>query len=93
MDLVNASGTIVGSTPCLFDNVAIDSKAEIVHACRDRDWTWVIKVGQELVGLDSGLTPAGDDFLGGLLFVAYHLNVLYPGVFCWKQESILNWLK
>ena len=31
-----------------------------------------------LVGLGAGLTPSGDDFLGGLLFGAYALRTAYP---------------
>lgn len=93
MDLLRAGDTVADSRPNPFDNAAIDSKAEIARACRDRDWTRVLEVGRKLIGLGSGLTPAGDDFLGGLLFVAYHLNVLYPGVFHWERESMLNWLR
>ena len=33
---------------------------------------------KELIGLGQGLTPSGDDFLGGLCFVWFRLNELFP---------------
>ena len=46
--------------------------------------------GRELVGLGPGLTPSGDDFLGGLLFAAHSLKTAYPEDFCWGQEVITD---
>lgn len=34
---------------------------------------------RQVVGLGPGLTPAGDDFLGGLLFAVHWLREAYPG--------------
>jgi hypothetical protein len=31
-------------------------------------------VGRELIGLGEGLTPSGDDFMGGVCFTLFHLN-------------------
>jgi hypothetical protein len=44
------------------------------------DRSWSADGLRALVGRGPGLTPAGDDFLGGLLFAAYHLREGYPGV-------------
>jgi len=46
--------------------------------------------GRELVGLGPGLTPFGDDFLGGLLFTAHWLNKAYPEEFRWEQQPIFD---
>jgi hypothetical protein len=50
---------------------------ELASACRRRDMKRVVNVGLDLVGLGPGLTPSGDDYLGGLLFSAYHLEAAY----------------
>jgi len=39
-----------------------------VRALRARDAAGLLRAGSALVGLGEGLTPSGDDFLGGLLF-------------------------
>jgi hypothetical protein len=41
-----------------------------------------------LIGLGEGLTPSGDDFVGGLLFVVHHLRAAYPGAFRWERRAI-----
>jgi hypothetical protein len=41
-----------------------------------------------LIGLGEGLTPSGDDFVGGFLFAAYHLRAAYPGAFRWEQRAV-----
>ena len=54
-----------------------------------------------LIGLGEGLTPAGDDFVGGWLFAAYHLRAAYPstslrvspGAFRWDQRAVDDLLK
>jgi hypothetical protein len=40
----------------------------VVRALRARDAASLLLAGSSLVGLGEGLTPSGDDFLGGLLF-------------------------
>lgn len=46
--------------------------------------------GRELIGLGPGLTPCGDDFLGGLFFAAHWLQEAYPGEVCSETQSIFN---
>jgi len=41
---------------------------DVVRALRARDAAGLLIAGGALVGLGEGLTPSGDDFLGGLLF-------------------------
>lgn len=47
---------------------------------------------RELIGLGAGLTPAGDDFVGGALFAAHHLREAYA--LTWDTQPIddlLDW--
>jgi len=49
---------------------------------------------RELIGLGEGLTPAGDDFVGGLLFIAHHLRQAYA--LTWDTQPIddlLTWAR
>lgn len=46
--------------------------------------------GRELIGLGPGLTPCGDDFLGGILFAAHLLQETYPGKLHAETQSIFN---
>jgi len=40
----------------------------IAHACRQHDLAALLAQAESLVGLGEGLTPSGDDFIGGVLF-------------------------
>jgi hypothetical protein len=62
----------------------------LARACFDQDIARVAQTGKELVGLGPGLTPSGDDFLGGLLFVARSLKTAYPGDFPWEEGPITD---
>ncbi len=53
---------------------------EIAKACLLRDMPGLLREADALVGLGEGLTPSGDDFLGGLLFCVNCIHRLYPGV-------------
>jgi len=52
---------------------------EIAKACLLRDIPGLLREADALVGLGEGLTPSGDDFLGGLLFCVNIIQRLYPG--------------
>ncbi len=43
---------------------------------------------RDLIGLGEGLTPSGDDFVGGWLFAAYHLRAAYLDAFRWEQRAV-----
>lgn len=49
-------------------------------ACLVRDMPNLLREASVLVGLGEGLTPSGDDFLGGLLFCINTIQRLYPGL-------------
>jgi hypothetical protein len=50
---------------------------DIGGACMEHRFARVARQGERLVGLGAGLTPSGDDFLGGLLFSRYVTNEVY----------------
>ena len=52
----------------------------IVQACLSRDLGSLLEHAARLVGLGSGLTPSGDDFLGGLFFAFEMLRRTYPEI-------------
>jgi hypothetical protein len=53
---------------------------EIAKACLLHDMRGLWQEANALVGLGDGLTPSGDDFLGGLLFCVNIIQRLYPGL-------------
>ena len=63
---------------------------DMARACLGQDIAQVARKGRELVGLGPGLTPSGDDFLGGLLFAVHFLKIAYPGDFPGHQEPIVD---
>ena len=60
----------------------------IVRACGAGRLDLALDHGQSLIGLGPGLTPAGDDFVGGVLFAAWHLGVTYPSLCPWDDEPV-----
>jgi hypothetical protein len=58
----------------------------IVQACRQRNGSLLLKQASKLIGLGSGLTPSGDDFLGGLFFAFEILRQAYPEI-----RELQNW--
>jgi len=65
----------------------------LTKACCKQDMVQVAQIGREFVGLGTGLTPSGDDFLGGLLFAAHSLKTVYPEDFDWEQEPVMGLIK
>lgn len=47
----------------------------------EKDYLSLPGVGLSLVGLGGGLTPSGDDLLGGMFFALAQLEQLHPGMF------------
>jgi hypothetical protein len=69
-----------------------DMTLELAHACLDRDFLSVTRKGKEMIGLGPGLTPSGDDFLGGLFFAARSLHQAYPEEFQFDEQAVLELL-
>jgi hypothetical protein len=59
---------------------------EVLTAVRGGATDVILDSGLALVGLGPGLTPAGDDFMGGLLFVVHQLHRAHPGRVAWSLE-------
>lgn len=59
-------------------NFAWPAVEEIAIACLSHDFPKIFARAGDLVGLGEGLTPSGDDFVGGLLFCINKLQRLYP---------------
>lgn len=55
---------------------------KIAKGCLMRDLSGLFNEANALVGLGGGLTPSGDDFLGGLLFCLNTIGRLYPEHIC-----------
>ncbi len=73
---------------------------EIAVLCLAHDFRLMLEFAEELVGLGEGLTPSGDDFIGGLLFCLQSIHHNYgllqvngfPGLdsFLRRSESQTN---
>jgi Protein of unknown function (DUF2877) len=59
----------------------------IARACLARDCSGIMTHANSLVGLGEGLTPSGDDFLGGLLFCRMLLRSAYPNITFWDDMN------
>ena len=53
---------------------------DMARACLDRHPLRISKNADALIGLGAGLTPSGDDFLGGCLFAVKILQAAYPNL-------------
>jgi hypothetical protein len=66
----------------------------VARACCAQDIVAMAEECKELIGLGAGLTPAGDDFVGGVLFAAHHLRQAYA--LTWDTQPIddlLRWAR
>lgn len=64
----------------------------VAAACRNRDLPAVFEAGFELIGLGPGFTPAGDDYLGGLLFTLHHLHRASADLPPWGEGWVAGFL-
>ena len=51
---------------------------DMARACLDHQPSLVPSIADKLIGLGTGLTPSGDDFLGGMFFAIHQLQAAYP---------------
>jgi len=90
------AGPSWGGTEAVASHPYLDAASAAVErlrsACRERNLPDVLEVGLELVGLGPGLTPAGDDFLGGLLFTLLHLHHTSASLTIWDEERVAGFL-
>jgi len=60
----------------------------IALASQQGDLDAIAKHCRSLIGLGPGLTPSGDDFIGGLFFTVQCLAAAYPERFCRDQQVV-----
>ena len=51
---------------------------DMARACLDHQPSHIPSIADKLIGLGTGLTPSGDDFLGGMFFAIHQLQAAYP---------------
>jgi hypothetical protein len=64
----------------------------IASACLRRDLGEILEEAEALIGLGDGLTPAGDDYLGGLFFARFLLESSYPYIHFLDPADIPGWV-
>ncbi len=64
----------------------------ITRACLSHDLPGVLKQAEALIGLGEGLTPSGDDFLGGLFFARVLLSCSYPQLNYLELDNLPEWI-
>ncbi|MBM3130332.1 MAG: DUF2877 domain-containing protein [Chloroflexi bacterium] len=80
--------------PTAIDPARVASRETVMARVRESDLTGFPKPvrsldnARALIGLGEGLTPSGDDFVGGWLFAAYHLHATYPKNARWDQRAV-----
>ena len=65
----------------------------MILASQVQDINQLMEAAAVLVGLGEGLTPSGDDFLGGYFFCIHLLSELYPELKDWSLWNYLAHLK
>jgi len=65
---------------------------KIARACLCRDFPGILKEAGSLIGLGEGLTPSGDDFLGGLFFARFLLLCAFPKLFIQASSRLMEWI-
>jgi hypothetical protein len=86
-----ASGCTISLDAC-WATEAATAVIEAVESCSARDTGRLLQAGDRLVGLGTGLTPSGDDFLGGLLFSRRHTEQVF-GLPPLDWKAIYAWLE
>jgi hypothetical protein len=64
----------------------------VVRACLSHDLCAVLPSSENLIGLGEGLTPSGDDFLGGLFFARFLLSSSYPQLHYLEFDPLPEWM-
>jgi hypothetical protein len=62
-------------------------------ACLNFNLDGMIENGEKLIGLGPGLTPSGDDFLGGLFFSLDQLRKSYPDQIQYNSEHFSEFIE
>lgn len=71
---------------------SFNSITKIARACLSRNITEITRESEDLIGLGPGLTPSGDDFLGGLFFTLFYLKNSFPDEIKWDKKPIQDFI-
>jgi Protein of unknown function (DUF2877) len=88
-----AEREIPPASTSLISSKVLRAAFEIGKACRRQDMIGILEKGKELIGLGPGLTPSGDDFMGGLLFSVHFLKKIYPETFRWDETRVTEFVQ
>jgi hypothetical protein len=66
----------------------VEQIRRLLSHCRNGNAEAVLKLMEQLIGLGPGLTPSGDDFAGGLVFMSRHLRAAYPEERWWEGGDL-----
>ncbi len=66
--------------------------ASTTRACLSHNFSLVMQLSEALIGLGAGLTPSGDDFLGGLFFGRTILSCYYPQLHYLHCDPLHGWI-
>jgi hypothetical protein len=84
------------ATGSQFENIQLSTAWQIVEritrACLRNDSPQILMEAEALIGLGEGLTPAGDDFLGGLFFACILISYSYPSIHFWEPVDLPGWV-
>jgi hypothetical protein len=64
----------------------------ITRTCLSRNFPVVLQQADALIGLGEGLTPSGDDFLGGLFYACFLLSSSFPLIHFYSPADIPGWV-
>jgi hypothetical protein len=90
-----------GRTPPAFPPGSLAERMQdrilgLARDCRHQDSGAIALSGRDFIGLGTGLTPSGDDFLGGVFFAVHHLQhtcpMLLPQAEA-EREGLLAWAR
>ena len=66
---------------------------KLIPHCRRGDLSRTLTMAENLIGLGHGLTPSGDDFVGGLVFMYRQIEAAYPTLALWEGGDVAALLK
>jgi hypothetical protein len=93
LPVISAIDSAMPSQPFIPDHLVscgASDMMDVAQACLARDQTLAAQKARNLVGLGWGLTPSGDDFVGGLLFAFHILQNTYPEDFNGDRDAITD---
>jgi hypothetical protein len=83
-----ASSAMVPESASFWLTQAAPRIKDITRASATWDTTTIADEASELLGLGPGLTPSGDDLVGGMLFAAATLRRAYPDACGWDEGPL-----